>query len=87
MVSTHSHPKVAAYEGAEVYDIPTVSTHSHPKVAAQIEDKATARVMFQHTATRRWLQPFNKSLKMQCLFQHTATRRWLLAEEVLAWII
>ena len=33
-----------------------VSTHSHPKVAATSLTVAVYQQMFQHTATRRWLQ-------------------------------
>ena len=33
-VSTHSHPKVAAYYTYRRYSFSKVSTHSHPKVAA-----------------------------------------------------
>ena len=33
-VSTHSHPKVAATDAANLVDGSIVSTHSHPKVAA-----------------------------------------------------
>ena len=35
------------------------------------------RLMFQHTATRRWLLIHNKKGALICGFQHTATRRWL----------
>ena len=34
MVSTHSHPKVAAQGNDKTEDVAEVSTHSHPKVAA-----------------------------------------------------
>ena len=55
-VSTHSHPKVAAFvyigNKRRVY----VSTHSHPKVAASSRAVARRALSFQHTATRRWLQ-------------------------------
>ena len=54
-----------------------VSTHSHPKVAGQAEAQADWKKMFQHTATRRWLE-FNKLDEIvHYVFQHTATRRWL----------
>ena len=33
--------------------------------------------MFQHTATRRWLQILSPSDRNTSGFQHTATRRWL----------
>ena len=34
-----------------------VSTHSHPKVAAGTIIQFASNALFQHTATRRWLQP------------------------------
>ena len=34
IVSTHSHPKVAAHAEAAGHEDGIVSTHSHPKVAA-----------------------------------------------------
>ena len=35
-------------------------------------------VVFQHTATRRWLRPWGfKPKPLFRMFQHTATRRWL----------
>ena len=34
VVSTHSHPKVAAKAESALSGLETVSTHSHPKVAA-----------------------------------------------------
>ena len=55
----------------------SVSTHSHPKVAAHNHNKLIALFKFQHTATRRWLQPTTGEPKRQKKFQHTATRRWL----------
>ena len=55
-VSTHSHPKVAA-KTVVVSDVDNlVSTHSHPKVAAKLKEAKDTAIMFQHTATRRWLQ-------------------------------
>ena len=57
VVSTHSHPKVAASFFLPLHLKYQVSTHSHPKVAANIRFFSVATVwMFQHTATRRWLQ-------------------------------
>ena len=59
MVSTHSHPKVAA-KLAQRFDMgSSVKTHSHPKVAAAVKlvDRMFQR-LFQHTATRRWLPYF-----------------------------
>ena len=57
-VSTHSHPKVAAARLPPrlMYSV-AVSTHSHPKVAAVIQVGVNQTVVvFQHTATRRWLR-------------------------------
>ena len=55
-VSTHSHPKVAAkllFANCLIYK---VSTHSHPKVAATFKQSTLdCSLLFQHTATRRWL--------------------------------
>ena len=34
-------------------------------------------IMFQHTATRRWLEVEADIAWMRRMFQHTATRRWL----------
>ena len=55
-----------------------VSTHSHPKVAANTNTKIKYSIlMFQHTATRRWLQSNALTPDYIGEFQHTATRRWL----------
>ena len=55
-VSTHSHPKVAAQQDLRKKFYNKVSTHSHPKVAALIHRIfAIVELVFQHTATRRWL--------------------------------
>ena len=55
-VSTHSHPKVAAWPFHRLRLEPFVSTHSHPKVAARhIVKNMIFLCKFQHTATRRWL--------------------------------
>ena len=46
-----------------------VSTHSHPKVAARCWVRCTALIIvFQHTATRRWLplNPTDTSLALLC---------------------
>ena len=62
-----------------------VSTHSHPKVAGQAEAQADWKKMFQHTATRRWLE-FNKLDEIvHYVFQHTATRRWLAKTAKRSW--
>ena len=56
-----------------------VSTHSHPKVAAKALSVSDGKArVFQHTATRRWLQSLTLTLFSVEGFQHTATRRWLL---------
>ena len=56
VVSTHSHPKVAALSTDTGEITVSVSTHSHPKVAAvKVLDLMTL-TEFQHTATRRWLR-------------------------------
>ena len=39
-----------------------VSTHSHPKVAAAATCSLKFCILFQHTATRRWLPPLSKVL-------------------------
>ena len=39
IVSTHSHPKVAALNKIDLRRAYEVSTHSHPKVAAYILDR------------------------------------------------
>ena len=54
-VSTHSHPKVAADPIQLDLKLSYVSTHSHPKVAANTVKLKIFLVVFQHTATRRWL--------------------------------
>ena len=55
-----------------------VSTHSHPKVAANVVAWISRTiVLFQHTATRRWLPVLTTKSLWQTAFQHTATRRWL----------
>ena len=62
VVSTHSHPKVAAIRLHHLKPYPLVSTHSHPKVAASYSDLIIWQYRgFQHTATRRWLQAMMKS--------------------------
>ena len=43
---------------------------------------AYSGLLFQHTATRRWLQGFAYSVAKDIAFQHTATRRWLLITHI-----
>ena len=55
-VSTHSHPKVAGWIHGPRHRTVEVSTHSHPKVAGdETPSEVARREVFQHTATRRWL--------------------------------
>ena len=56
IVSTHSHPKVAAKFAKNSIPFNGVSTHSHPKVAALNLGLSLTHHQFQHTATRRWLR-------------------------------
>ena len=59
LVSTHSHPKVAAPPLC-ISTTFFVSTHSHPKVAATASSLPSSSLsVFQHTATRRWLPIVN----------------------------
>ena len=77
-VSTHSHPKVAAFSFALGFTWWLVSTHSHPKVAAKSYcrildgDKVSTHSHPKVAACLVYLLHHYK------LFQHTATRRWLL---------
>ena len=77
-VSTHSHPKVAA-PTVEQSHLRTGRFNTQPPEGGC----PNARFIildpngFQHTATRRWLQPRCALRKTLGRFQHTATRRWL----------
>ena len=100
LVSTHSHPKVAAFDDGkvEIYTAfqhtatrrwlqtksnwlnggGSVSTHSHPKVAAY---EKMCRILARH---RFNTQPPEGGCchslhldRLKMVFQHTATRRWL----------
>ena len=82
VVSTHSHPKVAAQAAKDWLNVVAVSTHSHPKVAAHIFQVVVLGYLFQHTATRRWLHFYPTRRSRLKSFQHTATRRWLLGHIV-----
>ena len=77
-VSTHSHPKVAAYIPCRNVADDPVSTHSHPKVAATIFNR------YKHWFRRFNTQPPEGGCNWSddvyldgYAFQHTATRRWL----------
>ena len=82
-VSTHSHPKVAAQYQYTRAKFHWVSTHSHPKVAANKSVMTRKYLVFQHTATRRWLLKCKNNNQCCYKFQHTATRRWLPRKRVL----
>ena len=78
LVSTHSHPKVAA-DKVDI-DIGETAWFQHTATRRWLPFAVTVGqldCLFQHTATRRWL------LWRDCItcygiwFQHTATRRWL----------
>ena len=78
VVSTHSHPKVAAPTLKEVKQFLTVSTHSHPKVAAGVSFNSVSH-FFVSTHSHPKVAACYKTqntLKGK-MFQHTATRRWL----------
>ena len=79
IVSTHSHPKVAAAATDLSLMIDDVSTHSHPKVAALGHITPDCDVVCFNTQPPEggcfiWISTQGFHL----LFQHTATRRWLL---------
>ena len=78
LVSTHSHPKVAANAVVYSVTIGTVSTHSHPKVAACCFSKLKPATWGFNTQPPEggcvWADIFALLNKK---FQHTATRRWL----------
>ena len=76
---------MAAKSYCRILDGDKVSTHSHPKVAACLVYLLHHYKLFQHTATRRWLQLIVSSPVPYLRFQHTATRRWLLALKDLTW--
>ena len=77
-VSTHSHPKVAAYP-PQAFLTPCVSFNTQPpEGGCKRGDKWRVEIYkFQHTATRRWLPSATAFINSSSLFQHTATRRWL----------
>ena len=49
IVSTHSHPKVAAWFSDSIIGVRKVSTHSHPKVAAAILSKNETKTLCFNT--------------------------------------
>ena len=78
MVSTHSHPKVAAAYRPRDSQYKNVSTHSHPKVAAYnaLCDYNLIRGFNTQPPEGGCNFPFFK-FTFYRRFQHTATRRWL----------
>ena len=79
IVSTHSHPKVAALDNEdESYDEDWVSTHSHPKVAAGVDGLGGLEyVRFNTQPPEGGCACLLHRAGFLRLFQHTATRRWL----------
>ncbi len=63
-VSTHSRAKAAAFGMVGIHLDTGVSTHSHPKVAAYYRHIFLLQdLVFQHTATRRWLPSRQTQIK------------------------
>ena len=78
LVSTHSHPKVAAVCQSAPQSSNAVSTHSHPKVAAAAFGGLHGRICrFNTQPPEGGCGGHNKSPFQLAMFQHTATRRWL----------
>ena len=82
IVSTHSHPKVAAASLVNASRLVSCFNTQPPEggcITISLYDELAP--LFQHTATRRWLH-YDLTVFFQVnMFQHTATRRWLLAIE------
>ena len=77
-VSTHSHPKVAACKIIFRLWFRCRFNTQPPEGGCFRSISALAwQIGFQHTATRRWLQPAFHKITYHFKFQHTATRRWL----------
>ena len=80
MVSTHSHPKVAAGQKRMFLKHFEVSTHSHPKVAAYSHcEIAIERMVSTHSHPKVAAYIIKCTWHNDFAFQHTATRRWLLS--------
>ena len=79
VISTHSHPKVAAclyFNFSSIFDI---STHSHPKVAALFVILCYYSTSYFNTQPPEGgCFPAIRPATSRSEFQHTATRRWLL---------
>ena len=80
MVSTHSHPKVAAvWIFALLIELACFNTQPPEGGCPALSALNNPSTLFQHTATRRWLRLSSlRVLRLWMSFQHTATRRWLL---------
>ena len=81
IVSTHSHPKVAARLSFLRSQYSRVSTHSHPKVAAQIGRERGANTGVSTHSHPKVAASGKQRYRGIGKFQHTATRRWLLDTE------
>ena len=78
LVSTHSHPKVAAASQITNINKWIVSTHSHPKVAApRRSGGSNLRGCFNTQPPEGGCNWHSFSFDSISPFQHTATRRWL----------
>ena len=78
VVSTHSHPKVAANELTLAHLKSLVSTHSHPKVAACNSYWVWfSWICFNTQPPEGGCNARVIGLPQVLRFQHTATRRWL----------
>ena len=80
MVSTHSHPKVAAQK-TKILKMMILGFNTQPPEGGckQAIQPSIVVKPFQHTATRRWLHVVLCYAHYAVGFQHTATRRWLRA--------
>ncbi len=77
MVSTHSHPKVAAFTHITTICRLEVSTHSHPKVAALSRLAISGEHLVSTHSHPKVAARTDQLADFPHLFQHTATRRWL----------
>ena len=78
LVSTHSHPKVAA-QTLHVSLVQSNGFNTQPPEGGCNNTGFDISYLhgFQHTATRRWLLSHLRHGDFAQAFQHTATRRWL----------
>ena len=79
LVSTHSHPKVAAFIPFNRVSATNRFQHTATRRWLHLPNELWQnKWAFQHTATRRWLLFVLLLFVEDYVFQHTATRRWLL---------